>query len=159
MPKHLSVKSLTLAVLFVVAINLLWSFYQIHLDRIVAREAAKHGAILCDIGAYGEVWSRIYICLSMLVAFIGIWVKGLKSTLITVVGLGGATLFYVLWWRVYFRLAEIASAAELEHTSHIAYLDHANYLDILIAASIGLLISLHIRSAVLPLFRPTRACS
>jgi hypothetical protein len=66
MPKSLSVKSITLAVLLVAAINLLWSFYQIHLDSIVAREAAKHGVILCDLGAYGEVLSRIYIGLSML---------------------------------------------------------------------------------------------
>ena len=159
MPKSLSVKSLTPAVLLVVAINLLWSFYQIHLDRDEAREAAKHGVILCDLGAYGEVLSRIYIGLSMLVAFIGSWVKGFKSILISLVGLAGATLFYVLWWRLSFRLAEIASPSELEHTSHFAYLYQANYLDILIAASIGLLISLHIRRAVLPLFRPTKPCS
>jgi hypothetical protein len=159
MPKSLSVKSLTLAVLLVVAINLLWSFYQIHLDRIVAREAAQHGVILCDIGAYAEVSSRIYIGLSLFAAFIGSWVKGFKSPLISLIGLAAATLFYVLWWRLSFRLAELSSPSELEHTSHVAYLYQANYLDIVIAASIGLLFLLHIRRALLPLFRPTKPCS
>jgi hypothetical protein len=159
MPKGLSIKSITFAVLLVASINLGWSFYLMHLDSLEREQAYKHGVILCTLGAYSDVRFRIYIELSLLVAFVGSWVKGFKSALISMVGVGGATLFYVLWWQLYFKLAAIASPSDLEFTRHVAYLDQGNYLDLAIAASIGLIISLQLRRAALSLFRPTKPCS
>jgi hypothetical protein len=159
MPKGLSIKSITFAVLLVASINLGWSFYLMHLDSLERQQAYKQGVILCTLGAYSDVRFRIYIELSLLVAFVGSWVKGIKGTLTSMVGVSGATLFYVLWWQLYFKLAAIASPSELGLTRHVAYLDQGNYLDLAIAASIGLLISLQLRRAGLPLFRPTKPCS
>jgi cell division protein FtsX len=95
----------------------------------------------------------------MLVAFVGAWIKGFKGTLISLVGLAGATLSYVLWWPLYFRLVAISHPVELQFIRHMVYLYQANYLDILVAALIGLLIAWHVRSALVSLFRPTKPCS
>lgn len=95
----------------------------------------------------------MFIELSLITAFIGSLMKGSKSTLLTVVGLSGATVVYLLWRQVYFQIAE-ASGSDLRYVEHVANLIDANYLDIAIAATIAFLILLHVKRAV-SLFLPT----
>jgi len=88
----------------------------------------------------------------MLLALIGSSVKGLKSTLLSVVGLSGAVIIYIFWWQYIFRLAENAEA-RLESLPHLAYLYHGNVLDVGIAVSIVLLVLLNVWTAALSSFR------
>jgi hypothetical protein len=160
MPKALAIKSITRAVLILASMNLAWSFYQLHLEGVERQEAyERSGVWFCYLGPSPDVFARIYIELSLLVAFVGTWVKGFKGTLINLVGLTGATLFYVLWWQLYFKLVALSYPIELQFIRHRVYLFQANYLDLLIAAFIGLLISLQVRNALFSLFRPTKPCS
>lgn len=107
----------------------------------------EYGVIVCKFGPSRDEASRMYIELFVLVAFIGVFQRGLTSTLLTVIGLTGVTIIYLLWWRYYFRLAEIAGS-ELQFIKHTAYLYRANHLDLSIAAVTALLVSLHVRRAI-----------
>ena len=73
--------------------------------------------------------------------------------LLTVGGLTGATLIFILWRRMYFRLVEI-SGGEMDWVEHIGGLENANYLDIAIVGTLMLLILLHLYNSVLR-FRTT----
>ena len=79
--------------------------------------------------------------------------KGFKSLLLTVGGLTGATIIFILWRHYYFLLAEI-SGGEMEFVEHISGLVNANYLDIAIAGTVMVLILLHLYTSALR-FRTT----
>jgi len=157
--KRLSIKSITLAVFLAASVNLAWQFYLRHRELAERQKAyEQYGLIVCTFGPSRDEFSRLYIELFLMIALVGSWFKGLKNTLLSVVGLTGAMIFYVLWWQYYFRIAEI-SESELTFIRHLAYLYRANYLDLCIAASNSLLILLHVRRAVLSLLRPATACN
>jgi len=152
MPNSISTKSITLAVILAASLNLGWQFYRMHQDVIRRQKAyEQRGVAVCYFGPAADESSRMYIELFLLVAFVGSRLKGFMSMLLSVVGLSGATLFYMVWWQYYFRIAEV-SESEMALVKHIAYLYRANLLDIGIAVSIAFLILLHLRYAV-SLFR------
>jgi hypothetical protein len=122
----------------------------------VARQNAyeQYGVVVCRFGPARDELSRIYIEISLLVGLLGCRARCFKHTLLSVIGLTGATIFYVLWWQYYFKLAEI-SGSNLQFVRHPGYLYNANYLDICIAAGISWVILLHLRRELLSLFRPS----
>jgi len=154
MRRRLSIKNFTLAVLFIASLNLVWQFYRMHQDSVERQEMATRGVIMDKFGPSSDEIAR-FVELSLIVALIGSGLKGLKSNLVSLIGLSGAAAFYIYWSRDYFWLAEI-SAPELKYFPHLAYLIGANYLDLFIATSIVFLILLHLRQAVLSVFRPTK---
>lgn len=154
MSKGLSIKSITLAVFLFASVNLVWQFYRMHLESVrLQRAYEQYGLIVCTMGPARDEVTRVYIEFLLILAVVGSWVKGFKRTLLSVAGLAGSAIFYVLWWQYYFKLAEI-SESEIVFARHLVYLYRANYLDICIAVSIGALILLHIHHAVLSLFVP-----
>jgi hypothetical protein len=153
MPKSVSTLIITLALVLAASINLGWDFYRLNQEHLERQRIYKEsGVIVCTMGASIDVRARMFIELCLIIAFVGSLMKGFKGTLLTVAGLSGAVLFYLLWRQVYFRLAE-ASGSDLMYVEHIATLIGANYLDIAIAATITFLILLHVKHAV-SLFRP-----
>jgi hypothetical protein len=155
MRRRLSIKNFTLAVLFIASLNLVWQFYRMRKEAVELHEMAKRGVIWDKFGPSSDEIARFVVELSLIVALIGSGLKGLKSNLVSLIGLSGAAAFYIYWSRDYFWLAEI-SAPELKYFPHLAYLIGANYLDLFIATSIVFLILLHLRQAVLSVFRPTK---
>ncbi len=156
---HLSIKILTIAVLLAGSCNLVSQFYRMHRQGVERQELfERSGIIVCKFGPSIDEVSRLFIEFFLMMAFVGSWMKDFKNTLLSVVGLTGVTMSYVFWWQYYFWLAE-ASGSDLESVEHIVYLCGASYLDIFIAASIAVLILLHVKLAVLSVFRPTCACS
>lgn len=156
---RLSIKVLTAAVLLAASFNLVAQFHRMHREAVEREELFEQsGMIICKFGPSVDEASRLYIQFSLILAFVGSWLKDFKHTLLSVVGLTGVTIFYVFWWQHYFWLAEVLGS-EFAFVRHVAYLCGANYLDILIAASVALLILLHLRLALLSIFRPSSACS
>ena len=154
MPKSVSTLIITLALVLAASLNLGRDFYrmqQAHIER--ERAYQEHGISFCSFGPPIDMSARMFIELCLIIAFVGSVMKGFKSTLLTVAGLSGATVFYVLWRQDYFQIAE-ASGSDMRDVEHIANLMGANYLDIVIAATIAFLILLHVKHAV-SLFRPT----
>lgn len=144
-----SIRRITLALFIAASVSLAWQFYRVYREEVESQRAyEQYSLIVCKFGPSRDEASRIYIELFVLVAFIGVFLRGLKSTLLTVIGLTGVTIIYLLWWQSYFRLAEIAGS-ELQFIKHTAYLYRANYLDISIATVTALLISLHMSRAIL----------
>jgi len=159
MSKTLSIKRITLLVLLAASCNLAWQFYRLQLERIESQRAyEQYGVIACRFGPSRDEISRIYVEIFLLVAFVGGRLKGVKNTLLSVVGLSGSAIIYILWWQYLFRLAALAEA-EVKSMPHLAYLYGGNVLDIGIAGSIVLLIFLSVWYAAHSLFRPTRPCS
>ena len=74
--------------------------------------------------------------------------NGLKSLFLTVIGLTGAAIIFILWRHEYLRLVEIV-ADETEIFDNIGGLMGANYLDIALAATITFLMLIHLRDAIL----------
>ena len=88
-------------------------------------------------------------------AFVASRLKGFKNTFLSVVGLAGAVIIYILWWQYTFRLAALAEA-EVKSMPHVGYLYGGNPLDIGIGASIVLLVLLNVWYAAHSLFRPNK---
>jgi hypothetical protein len=144
-----SIRKITLALFLAASVSLSWQFYRMYREGIESQRAyEQYGVIVCKFGPSRDEASRMYIELFVLVAFIGVFQRGLTGTVLTVIGLTGVTIIYLTWWRYYFRLAEIAGS-ELQFIKHTVYLYRANYLDLSIAAATALLISLHVRWAIL----------
>ena len=147
-------RRITLLLLLLASLNLGWQFYQ--MDQ-AAKERQRiyedSGLWLCYLGPSVDQWSRLYIELCAIVAFAGSCMKGFKCLFLTVNGLTGAAIIFILWRNNYFLLAEI-SGGDMRFVEHIGGLMNANHLDIAIAATIALLILIHFRDALLR-FRTT----
>ena len=155
----LSIKRIILVVFLAASCNLAWQFYRIQRESIASQRAyEQYGVIVCRFGPSRDEISRIYIELFLLIAFVGSQLKGLKNTFLSVVGLAGAVIIYILWWQYIFRLAALAEA-EVKSMPHVAYLYGGNPLDIGLGASIVLLVLLNVWYAAHSLFRPTNAWS
>jgi hypothetical protein len=154
MPKSVSTKLITLVLVFAASLNLGWDFYQEHQERIEReKESAEFRITVCTFGPAIDVRARMFIELFLILAFVGSLMKGFKNMLLSVLGLSGATLIYLLWRQVYFQVAE-ASGSDMKYVEHIGNLWGANYLDIAIAVTIAYLILVHLRHAM-SRFRPT----
>jgi hypothetical protein len=154
MPQNLSTKLITLALVLAASINLGWDFYRFHQERIERERAPKdHFVITCTMRPAIQVRARMFIELFLILTFVGSLMRGLKCTLLSVVGLSGATVIYLLWRQVYFDVAA-ASGSDMRYIEHIGNLWGANYLDIAIAATVAYLIMAHLRYAM-SLFSPT----
>ena len=155
----LSIKRIILVVFLAASCNLAWQFYRMQRESIESQRAyEQYGVIVCRFGPSRDEISRLYIEFFLLMAFVGSRLKGLKNTLLSVVGLAGAAIIYILWWQYIFRLAELAEA-EVKSMPHVAYLYGGTPLDIGIGASIVLLVVLNVWCATHSLFRPTSGCS
>ena len=147
MSTSLSTKIITLALLLAASINLGYDFYRMHQEYVeLERMYKEHGIVFCTMGPATHVRAHMFIELLLSLAFVGSLLKGSTSTLLSVVGLAGATIIYILWRQVYFDVAE-ASGSEMKYVEHIANLMNANYLDIAIAATIAFLILAHLDHA------------
>ena len=147
-------RRITLLLLLAASLNLGWQFYQMDQEaKERQRIFEESGFIICSFGPSVDQWSRLCIELCVIAAFVGSWMKGFKSVLLTVGGLTGATLIFILWRRMYFRLVEI-SGGKMDWVEHIGGLENANYLDIAIAGTVMVLILLNLYNSVLR-FRTT----
>ena len=155
----LSIKRIILVVFLAASCNLAWQFYRMQRESIESQRAyEQYGVIVCRFGPSSDETSRLYIEFFLLIAFVGNRLKGLKNTFLSVAGLAGAAIIYILWWQYIFRLAELAEA-EVKSMPHVAYLYGGTSLDIGIVASIVLLVVLNVWCAAHSVFRPTSACS
>ncbi len=155
--RNLSIKRITVAIFLAATINLGWQFYRMYRESIESEKAyEQYGVIACKFGLARDESSRMYIELFLLIACLGSIMRGLKHTLLSVIGLSGAGLFYLFWWRYYFDLAGIAPGEAL-YSHHTWYLYRASYLHIALVGGIVLLVVIHIQSALCSLFRTTRA--
>jgi hypothetical protein len=144
-----TIRTITFTLFFTASVNFGWQFYRMYREGMERQQAYEQfGVIVCKFGLSRDEASRMYVEFFLLFALMGAFVHGLKSTLLTVFGLTGVTIFYMRWWRYYFLLAEI-SGSEMKFLKHTAYLVEANYLDIFVALLTALLIGLHVHRAVL----------
>jgi hypothetical protein len=88
----------------------------------------------------------MYVEFFLLLAVMGSRFRGLQNTLLSVIGLSGATIIYVLWWQYIFKLASNAEVS-VQSLPHFLFLLGANVLDLGIALLIAGLIILNIRDA------------
>jgi len=142
----LIIKRITLIVFVAASCNLGWQFYRMHRESVARRRAYERGVIVCKLGPSHDEISRIYVELFLLLALVGSTLRQLKKTLLTVIGLSGAVIIYVLWWQYVF---SVASTAEISVQSlpHFVYLWGSSALDLGIASSIAALVVLNIRDA------------
>lgn len=140
---------ISLVLVLAASLNLGWQFYQ--MDQ-AAKERQRiyenSGFWICYLGPSEDEWARLYIELCVITAFVGSCMKGFKSLFLSVIGLTGAAIIFILWRHSYFRLAEI-SGGDMRFVEHIAGLINGNYLDIAIAATLAFLILIHLRNALL----------
>src|SRR5882762_8319670 len=108
MQSRLSIKNFTLAVLFVASLNLAWQFYRMHQDTVERHELAVRGVIMDKFGPSPDERTRFIVELSLIVAFIGSRLNGLKSSLVSLIGLSGAVASYVIWLQDYFWWAKFS---------------------------------------------------
>ena len=153
-------KSVTLIIFLAASCNLAWQFYRMQREAVESQRAYEQsGVIVCRFGPSRDEISRLYIELFLLTALIGSQLKGLPSTLSSVIGLSGVVVIYVLWWQYVFRVAANAEVTNFSSLPHFAYLWGGNVLDLSIAISTALLVLLSILDAANSLFRPTSAWS
>src|SRR5678815_1066425 len=138
-----SVNRITKFLLVAAVLNTAWQLVNFQLTMSEIQRANAQGAEICTFGPPHSLLSRFYIALFLLVCFVGTKLQGLSKTLLTVVGLSGATLIYMHWWQYFFRITE-NSGASISAIRNLAYLVDGNYFDLLIAGAIALLIVHHI---------------
>jgi hypothetical protein len=154
-----SIKKITLIVLLIATCNLVWQFYRIgrdNRDRQIAYE--QHGVIVCRLGPSRDEISRIFIEFCLLVALVGSRLRGIKNSALSLLGLSGGVILYVLWWRYLFEIVSDAGA-DKGSIPHLAYLYGGNLLDLAIAGLIGLLVLVNLWCVAHSGFRPTTPCS
>lgn len=142
-------RRLTLALVLAASLNLGWQFYQ--MDQAAKERQRVHedsGLWICYLGPSVDQWARMYTEVCLIIAFVGSFTKGFKSLFLTVIGLTGAAIIFILWRQFYFQLAEV-SGGDMRFVEHIGGLMGANYLDIAIAATIVALILIHLYDSLL----------
>lgn len=117
-----------------------------HRESVARERAYEQGLIVCKLGPSRDEISRIYVELFLLLAVIGSKLRRLKKRLLTVIGLSGATIIYMLWWQYVFSVASNAEVS-VQSLPHFVYLWGGNALDLGIATSIAVLVMLNIRDA------------
>lgn len=149
------IKRITFVVFIAVACNLVWSILGDIAESIELERAREMGSTACRFGPPRDSLARFHITLFLILPLVGSRLKGLSNTLLNVIGLTGAVVSYIFWWQYIFRIARNAevSIAALDPGHHFAYLAGGNVLDIAIAAAIGVLVILNVRSAALSSFR------
>jgi len=153
MLNRLSIKAFTLAIFLAASLNLVWQGYRMHRASVERHEMFQRtGFVWCYWGPSLDESARFFLELLLIVALIGSWTRGFKRRAVSFVCLAWAVVIYFFWWRDYFLLAEI-SESEVRFSPQFGYLLGGNYLDLCIAAWIACLILLHLRLAVLSMFR------
>jgi hypothetical protein len=148
----LAIKRLTLAVFLAVTCNFVWQVYLQVLDSIERERLYREtGWFVCTFGQPRDHLARFHIELFLILALIGSRSKGLKNTLPSVMGLTGAVISYILWWRVIFRITKNAEVSIVE-INNFAYLVHGTIFDVAIAAAIGLLVLMNVCNAAQTFF-------
>ena len=143
----MTIKRITLIVFLAASCNLAWQFSRMHRESVALQRAyEQYGVIVCKFGPSRDELSRIYIELFLLLAVVGRRLRRLQNTLLTVIGLSGATIIYVLWWQYVFRVASNAEVT-VQSLPHFLYLWGGNAIDLGIASSIAALVVLNIRNA------------
>jgi hypothetical protein len=143
----MTIKRITLIVFLAASCNLAWQFYRMHREDVARERAYAQGAIVCSFGPSADERSRVYVELFLLLAVVGSRSKRLTNTLLTVTGLSGAAIIYILWWQYVFRVATNAEVP-VQSLSHFGYLRRGNPLDLAVAASIAALVVLNVGDAV-----------
>src|SRR5450755_3610211 len=119
-------KVLALAILLAASLNLAVQFYRMHQSSVERQKAhpVRGGEYF---GPSADERMRICIEPFLIILFLGSCLKRLKGVLLSVVGLAGATFFYLFWWQYYFREARLTeSESELRSIRHLAYLYNGN---------------------------------
>jgi hypothetical protein len=148
-------KVLAFVILLAASLNLASQFYRMHQSSVERQRMYDQGF---GVGEYfgPSTDERMQICIEpfLIILFVGSCLKRLKGVLLSVVGLAGATFFYLFWWQYYFRMARLTeSESELRSIRHLAYLYNGNYLDIGIAILLALLIVMYVWWALESVFR------
>ena len=117
-----------------------------HRESVARQRAYEQGLSVCKLGPSRDEISRIYVELFLLLTVIGSKLRRLKNRLLTVIGLSGATIIYMLWWQYVFSVASNAEVS-VQSLPHFVYLWGGNALDLGIASSIAALVMLNIRDA------------
>lgn len=147
------IRRITVIVFLAASCNLVWQFYRLHEEAVERQRLYEEtGWTVCTFGSPRDAVARFHLEFFLMLALIGTRVKGLKSTLLSVVGLSGAVIIYVFWWQYIFRVARNAEM-RVEAINNFAYLVGGTLLDITIAASIVLLVVLNVSRAALSSFR------
>lgn len=147
-PALFSIKTITLSLFLTASVNMGWQVYRMHEQSVERqRDYEQYGVIACKFGLSRDESSRMHLELLPFTAMIGVFVRGLKHTLLSVFGLTGAATTYLFWWRYFFSLREL-SGADLSYMPQTAYLLGGNYLDIAIGLIIVWLIGWHVSRAV-----------
>ena len=149
------IKRITLALFLAASCNLAWQFYQMYQAELAKERFYRENGfevIVCRFGPPPNLVARFEVALFLLVALVATCVRGLKSTLMSVIGVSGSVIAYLLWWQIMFRVLE-NSGASPNAINHFLYLVGGNPVDIGIALAIGILVLLNVRDAALSSFR------
>ena len=144
------IRKVTVITFLVCLCNFVWRWYQ-WVVRI-QKDSEEHNVSVCTFGPPTHINARFYIGLFLLLALIGCHLKGLKSTVLNVVGLTGSVVVYILWWQYIFRMTENAGTTP-DGVPHFAYLAGGSVWDIAISLAIGWLVIMNVGNAALASFR------
>src|SRR5688572_26412410 len=151
--RMLSLKKITIAVFLAASLNLTWQFHREYEIGVQSEQLyEKYQITSCTMGPSHHKIARMQIEFLLILALIGSRLKELKNTLLSVIGLSGVLIVYIFWWHYIFRIAE-AAGARVVAIPNFAYLAGGNFLDVIIAAAVVLLVLLNVRRAVLLSFR------
>jgi hypothetical protein len=149
--RMLTLKRITIADFLAASLNLTWQFHREYEKGVQSQQLyEKYQIIACTMGPAHHEIARMQIEFLLILAAIGSRRKGLKNTLLSVIGLSGVLIVYIFWWQYIFRIME-ASGARAEAVPNFAYLAGGNFLDVVVAASVVILVLLNVgREALLP---------
>src|SRR4051794_18818250 len=103
------IKAIMLSLFLTVSLNLGGQLYRMIRDDLkLQRLSEEHpGITVCKFGIPINESSRFYIELTLLVAFIGARIRKFPGRLLYFAGLIGTAIFYISWWKYYFRMVEM----------------------------------------------------
>jgi hypothetical protein len=143
------IKKLIVFVLLASSFSIGWQFYRSQCETVrLQEEGEKFGVTSRKLRPYEDELSRLCIELFLIGVFVSSRLRGLKGSLLTAIILSWVTSVYVSWWQCYFRL-DAVYRSENRVVPQIAYLYNANFLDICVAASIALIITIQILHSLL----------
>jgi hypothetical protein len=141
------IKRITLIVFLAASYNLVWQFYRLQSEWVALQSASEgYTVVACRLRPPRDEISRMYLEFFLLLALVGSRLRRLPNTLLTVIGLSGATITYMLWWQYVFSVASNAEVA-VQSLPHFMYLWGGNALDLGIAFAVAALVVLNIRDA------------
>ena len=149
------IKELTLAVFITASCNLVLDRYNDFSHHMELERLHRETGIFisdCHLGPQTDLVARFQIEFFLIVALIGSRLKGLKNTLLSIIGLSGAVVSYIFWWQYIFRLMRNAETTA-DTIPNVAYLAGGTFVDVAIAGGVGVLVMLNVIDAATSSFR------